>query len=98
MGIVATAEADIESVFAKVDVPTLITAAQSLIAASQTIENTITADAAALPPLINDIKAALSGQTPTDTDWAALDATLDAGDADIAAAGAAAQAQINSGN
>jgi hypothetical protein len=97
MGVIATAEASLASVLSKVDVPALIAAGQSLVAAWPTIEATVAAEAAELPPLIAAIKAALSGQTPTDADWAALDAQLDAADADIAAAGAAAQAKLDSG-
>lgn len=98
MSILSTAEADIESILGKVDLPALMTAASSLVAAWPSIEGQIEAGATQLPQFVAAIQKALSGQTPTDTDWAALDATLDANDADISAAGAAAQAEIDKEN
>lgn len=96
--IVSDIAGGLESVLGKVNVPALITAANSLVAAWPSLSADAVQMATTIPTYIADIEKALSGQTPTDTDWTALDATLDAGDADIAAAGAAAQAQIDSGN
>ena len=96
--IVSEVAGGLESVLAKVNVPALITAANSLVAAWPSLSADAVQMATTIPAYVADIEKALSGQTPTDTDWTALDATLDAGDADIAAAGAAAQAQIDSGS
>lgn len=98
MSALQTAEAAITSVFSKVNVPALIAAAQSLAAAWPDIEPQLAADVTELPVLIADIQKALSGATPTDADWAALDATLDANDQTIADQGAKAQAQIDAEN
>lgn len=94
--IVSEAAGALESVLGKVNVPALITAANSLVAAWPSLSADAAEMASTIPQYIVDIEKALSGQTPTDTDWTALDAALDAGDADIAAAGAAAQAKIDS--
>lgn len=98
MSILDTATADIESIFSKVDVPALISAAQSLVAAWPTVEPEVVEAAGQVPGLVVAIEKALTGGTPTTTDWAALDATLDANDAEIAAQGAAAQAEIDKEN
>lgn len=98
MSIIQTAEAEIESVLSKVDVPALIAAAQSLVAAWTTVAPTIEAQAGQLPGLVAAVEKALSGGTPTDADWATLDATLDANDQTIASQGAAAQAEIDEEN
>lgn len=91
-------ETAVEGVLGKIDLPLLISAAQSLVAAWPTIEPQIAEAVTEVPAYIADIKKALSGETPTDADWAALDAQLDANDANIAASGAAAQAELDRRN
>lgn len=92
---VSAIEADLSSVLGKVNLPLLISAAQSLVAAWPAVEQAIESAETEIPSYVAAIKVALTGETPTDTNWQDLDASLDAGDADIAAAGAAAQAELD---
>lgn len=95
MGILSTVETAVEGAIGDVNVPALIAAGQSLVAAWPAISSTIAAEETELPPLVAAIEKALTGQTPTDADWTNVDAQLDAADSEIAADGAAAQAELD---
>jgi hypothetical protein len=93
--IIKSAENAVAGAFSNVNVKALIDAGASLVAAWPTIAPEITALPAELAPLITAIEEALSGKTPSDADFAAVDEQLDTGDAEIEAAGEAAQAELD---
>lgn len=76
--------AEAEALAAKVDVKTVLAIAASAVQALPAIEQGI----ASAIPYISALRTVLAGGTPTDDDWAALDAALDAGTAALQEAAA----------